>query len=103
MSSKDLNEFSKDTILKAIENNWLVKKELNNIIGCCYDVEIDKANKEYIKILEAKPQEPATDDFKSTIRHMQEIRSHIQKCEKCFKKLEKLRNKRQKHWSENNG
>ncbi|MFR5264548.1 hypothetical protein [Clostridium sp.] len=102
MNIKELNKFSKETILKALKNNWLVQRELSNIIDSCYSLEINKINEEYEKILGDSPQKPVTDDFKSKVKYMEEVQKYMDKCEKYSKKLNKLYEARKNCWRKSN-
>ena len=102
MNIKELNKFSKETILKALENNLLVQRELKNIIDSCYSLEIDKINEEYEKVLGDSPQ-IVTDDFKSKVKYIEEAQKHRNKCEKYSKKLKKLCEARKNCWRKSNG
>ncbi len=99
MNIKELNKFSKETILKALGNNLLVQRELRNIIDSCYSLEIEKINEEYEKVLGDSPQKPVTDDFKS---YIEESQKHRNKCEKYSKKLKKLCEARKNCWRKSN-
>lgn len=95
-----LKKFPKDTILKALENNWLVERELNNIVNTCYSIEIDKVNKEYEKILENGPKEPKIENLKSRVKYISEIQKYMDNCDKCSKKLKKLYEEQKKYYNQ---
>lgn len=75
------------------------KKELNNIIDCCYGIEIDKLAEEQGKLLENTPKKPITEDLKSSMKYMLEVKEYISKSEKYSKKLDKLYKERANHYN----
>lgn len=90
MSSNVLNKFPKETILKALESNWLVRRELNNIIDCCYEIEIGELNEKIEKFIKSPFEDPITED------KLQEYRS---KAEKYSEKLSKLYKGQKNHYN----
>lgn len=98
MEFRELNKFSKETIIRALECNWLVKRDLENIIDACQSIEIDKVDKKYIELLNNSPKVPKDNDFKNTVKYMSAVNEHIAACERMSKKLAKLREERTKKW-----
>ena len=100
MIDKELNKFTKETILKALGNSWLTIEQLNDFIDCCYEIELDKVYKEQEKLLKNSPKKPISRDFRSTVKYMSEVQKHFYKSEKYSKKIDKLCEERRKHWEE---